>query len=159
MSHTDHHDIHVPREALMAAAAAILITITIVAVFRIGGLEPAATIADTDQYLVAHQLKFEDGANGAVLVHEIASDGEKRLIHAVPSGEGGFVRGVLRSLARVRNAQGIGPEPPFILKQLASGTLLLEDPQTGQRIDLQAFGPDNIGAFQTILDSATNEPS
>lgn len=154
MSHPEHHhDIHVPREALIAAALAILVTIGTVAYFRIGGLEPAASITDADRYQTAYQLKFEDGSNGSVRVHEVSSDGQERFVHEIPSGEGGFIRGVLRSLTRARNAQGIGRDRPFVLKQLVSGTLLLEDPETGQRIDLQAFGPDNIGSFRTILDS------
>jgi putative photosynthetic complex assembly protein len=159
MSHPEHHhDIHVPPQALMAAAIAILVTLATVAVFRIGGLEPSATIEDADQYIASYQLKFEDGPNGSVLVREISGSGEERFVHEVPSGEGGFIRGVLRSLARARNAQGIGSDHPFVLKQQATGTLLLEDPETGQRIDLQAFGPTNIGSFRTILEHAAAGP-
>jgi putative photosynthetic complex assembly protein len=156
--HEHHHEIHVPREALIAAALVILITLTTVAVFRIGGLEPAAQITDTDRYVAAYQLKFEDGSNGSVMVHEVTSSGLERLVHEVPSGEGGFIRGVLRSLARARNAQGISRDLPFVLKQQASGTLLLEDPETGQRIDLQAFGTTNIDSFRAILDQMETSP-
>jgi putative photosynthetic complex assembly protein len=91
-------------------------------------------------------------------VREVSGSGEERFVHEVPSGEGGFIRGVLRSLARARNAQGIGSDHPFVLKQQATGTLLLEDPETGQRIDLQAFGPTNIGSFRTILEHAAAGP-
>lgn len=157
MSHSEHHhEIRVPKEALIAAGLLILLTISAVAVFRIAGLEPAAQIANPDQYLVSYQLRFEDGPNGSVRVYEIDSGGLERFVHEVPSGEGGFVRGVLRSLARARNASGISRAHPFVLKQQATGTLLLEDPQTGQRIDLQAFGPTNIDSFRTILAHAAS---
>jgi hypothetical protein len=36
----------------------------------------------------------------------------------------------------------------------ANGTLSLEDPETGRKVPLDAFGPDNAGAFAAILDAA-----
>lgn len=151
MSQPHNHDIHVPKEALIAAGLLIALTIAAVAVFRVAGLEPTAMIDDDDPTLIARQLRFEDSEQGSVIVHEITDDMEERIVHVVPSGEGGFVRGVLRSFARARRASGIGPEHPFVLKLQSSGTLLLEDPETRQQIDLKAFGPTNIDAFRPML--------
>lgn len=149
-----HHDIHVPKEALIAAGLLISLTLAAVFAFRIGGLEPSAQISDQDPTLVARALLFEDSDQGTVIVRAIddqaGEDGE-RIVHVVPSGEGGFVRGVLRSFARARRASGIGPDRPFLLKLQSSGTLLLEDPETDQQIDLQAFGSTNIDAFRAML--------
>ena len=154
-SHDHHHQIHVPRGALIAAGLLILVTIGAVAIFRIAGLEPAAQIPDVDKTVAMRELRFADSANGGVLVYEFVDGGTDRMIHEVPSGEGGFIRGILRSLARARRASGIGPEHPFVLKLQMNGTVLLEDPQTGQRIDLQAFGPTNIESFRALLDNTT----
>jgi putative photosynthetic complex assembly protein len=152
--HTHHHeDIRVPRGALIGAGLLILFTITTVGYFRITGQEPTAQVASSVEVLSTRELKFEDGDNGSVVVYEAHSDGEDQVIHVVPSGEGGFIRGVLRSLARARNASGISRDHPFLLELHTSGTLVLEDPQTGQRIDLQAFGPSNIAAFRALLHS------
>lgn len=151
MSQPHNHDIHVPKEALIAAGLLISLTIVAVAVFRIAGLEPTAKIADDDPTLIMRQLRFEDSDQGSVIVREITEGMEERIVHVVPSGEGGFVRGVLRSFARARRASGIGPEQPFVLKLQSSGTLLLEDPETDQQIDLKAFGPSNIDAFRPML--------
>lgn len=159
MSEQPHgHDIHVPRGALIAAGTLIALTIGAVAIFRIAGLEPAAQIANPDQTLAMRELRFADGDNGAVLVYEWDADQPDRVIHEVPSGEGGFIRGVLRSMARARRASGIGPEHPFVLKLQTNGTVLLEDPQTEQRIDLQAFGPTNIESFRAMLDGVAVQP-
>jgi len=147
----DHHDIRVPKGALIGAGLLILFTISTVAIFRLTGLDPTAMIPQSEQILEARELKFEDGANGSVIVYESGMAGEYEVIHTVPSGEGGFIRGVLRSLARARNASGISRDHPFLLEAQSNGTLVLEDPQTGQRIDLQAFGPSNIAAFRALF--------
>jgi len=148
-----HDDIRVPRGALIGAGLLIFLTVIGVGVFRVTGQEPTAQVPPSDQVLSVRELKFEDGDDGSVLVYETGPDGADQIIHSVQSGEGGFIRGVLRSLARARNASGISRDHPFVLELHASGTLVLEDPQTGQRIDLQAFGPSNIAAFRAMLHS------
>jgi len=147
----EHHDIRVPKGALIGAGLLILFTISTVGFFRLTGQDPTAMIPQSEQVLEARELKFEDGANGSVIVYESVMDGEYEVIHEVPSGEGGFIRGVLRSLARARNASGISRDHPFLLEAQTNGTLVLEDPQTGQRIDLKAFGPSNIAAFRALF--------
>lgn len=149
--HDHHHDIRVPKEALIAAGLLISLTIVTVFAFRIGGLEPAAQVSAGASTVESMALRFEDGDRGTVRVYELSEDAGEHLVHVVPSGEGGFVRGVLRSFARARRARGIGADLPFLLKLQASGTLVLEDPQTDQQIDLQAYGPTNIGAFRAML--------
>jgi putative photosynthetic complex assembly protein len=149
----EHENIRVPTGALIGAGLLILFTIATVGIFRLTGQEPTAQIPPSEQVLNTRELKFEDGDDGSVLVYEAGEDGVDQVIHVVRSGEGGFIRGVLRSLARARNASGISREHPFLLELHASGTLVLEDPQTGQRIDLQAFGPSNIAAFRALLHS------
>ena len=55
--------------------------------------------------------------------------------------------------ARDRRSRGVGPEAPFLLVRSTGGGLFLEDPQTGRRIGLDAFGPTNSGAFARLLDA------
>jgi integrase len=69
----------------------------------------------------------------------------------VVAGEQGFLRGALRALARERSLRGLGPEHPFLLIGRADGRLTLEDPATGQRVDLESFGPTNAGVFRRLL--------
>jgi putative photosynthetic complex assembly protein len=66
-------------------------------------------------------------------------------------GTNGFVRGVLRGLARERRLNDVGAQPPFQLTRWSDGRLSLDDPATGRRIDLVAFGPTNAGAFAQLL--------
>ena len=68
-------------------------------------------------------------------------------------GEQGFLRGILRGLARERRQHSVGSAPPYVLSLRDDGRLLISDPSTGQRIDLASFGPDNAAVFARWLPS------
>ena len=57
-------------------------------------------------------------------------------------------------LARERRSAASGPEPPFELIARADGRLTLADPATGERVDLESFGPTNAGVFARLLTAA-----
>ena len=145
-----------PKEALIGAGVLLTFTIVLVAAYRIAGIEPAAQIPEPEEIIASRDLRFEDGPDGSVLVYEVNDGMPDRIVHEYASGEGGFIRGVLRSLARTRQDRGIGREHPFAIIEQANGSLLLEDPETEQRIALHAFGPDNIESFRALLYSDVN---
>lgn len=93
-------------------------------------------------------LMFADRADGAVVVTDARTGG---LIAVVPPGDGGFVRGALRGLARTRLVAGIGREQPFRLAGWSDGRLTLEDPATGAKMELAAFGQTNAEVFLRFL--------
>jgi putative photosynthetic complex assembly protein len=66
-------------------------------------------------------------------------------------GEQGFLRGALRSLVRERRRRGGDASAPFTLIGRADGRLTLADATTGQRIDLESFGPTNAAVFARWL--------
>ncbi len=149
MSHDDHHAVGVPRPALIGAAALIALTIVASAVGRITGV---GTLASPSAALVESvELRFEDRADGAVVVRA----GAGATVTVLEPGSHGFVRGVLRGLARERRMSRIGPDEPFRLNRWADGRLSLDDPATGRHIDLGAFGPDNIAAFVRLMQPPT----
>ena len=88
-------------------------------------------------------MRFEDQSDHGVRV----SDGTTGQTLTVLYGEQGFVRGALRALSRERHARGIGSAPPFNLVARTDGRITLMDPATGQRIDLESFGPTNTAEF------------
>lgn len=101
------------------------------------------------------QLRFEDRPNGDVGVVDARSGQEIARF----AGEQGFVRGVLRALARERMRRGIGPEQPFELLGHAHGRLTLRDPVTGERIALESFGPSNAALFAKLQNAAPDAAS
>jgi putative photosynthetic complex assembly protein len=92
------------------------------------------------------RLRFVDAADKSVLV--IDADTGAEVYRVV--GEAGFVRGILRGMARERRRLGKGPEAPFELS-LDAGLLTLRDLATGGHIELTAFGHTNAGAFARML--------
>ena len=81
-----------------------------------------------------------------VLVHDAPTDiafGETLVVTRMAT----IIRATMRGLARERIRSGIGSETPFKLTRWSDGTLSLLDETSGRRIDLDAFGPTNAGAF------------
>jgi putative photosynthetic complex assembly protein len=107
---------------------------------RLTYTEPAST----------QELRFEDRADGSIAV--LAAD-DGRIIELIEPGTKGFVRMVMRGLARDRQAAGIGSQPPFTLTRWADGRLSISDPTTARRIELTGFGADNVNAFAGFLPS------
>lgn len=142
-----------PRGALIGAAGLIGLSLLAATAARLTGT--GAVIAEPPPPVVAYDLRFEDRDDGGVAVWRGGSD---ELVVVLEPGTNGFVRGVLRGLARDRRARDIGPAQPFRLSASAGGALVLEDPATGRAIALQAFGPDNVTAFRTLLEAAHGGP-
>lgn len=135
----------VPRGALIALGALVGATLVAVAVAQFTGigqqrLPEAATVA-------TRALTFTDRRDGGIDIVDARDGG---LAGQVDPGTHGFLRGTMRGLARERRGHGIGAERPFHLLTLADGRLLLEDPDTGRRIDLGSFGPDNAAVFAAL---------
>jgi putative photosynthetic complex assembly protein len=129
-----------PRAVLVAAACVVGLVLLMVATLRLSGFDPAQA---PGAVAAERRLVFTDTPDGAVQVKDAVS-GEQV---ARMTGEQGFLRGVLRGLARERRALGVPSEAPYILTLHADARLLITDPATGQRIDLASFGPDNAAVF------------
>ncbi len=160
MAHTTtpRHDspAGLPRGALVGAVAFVAFAVIAVAVARLSGVTPSAApqaTAAAERVLI---VRFADREDGAVVVRDAATDS---VITVLDDGPNAFVRGVLRSLVRQRRLHGIDATPPFRLTRFADGRIWLEDPATAERIDLGAFGSDNIAVFAALLARKGDEPS
>jgi putative photosynthetic complex assembly protein len=138
-----------PRFALIAAAILIAGSITGAAAARYASVHGAeANSSERATPIAARDLTFFDMANGSVQVRDAA--GMQVLFVAEP-GTNGFIRGVMRGMARDRRSRGIGQAPAFRLSQWPDGRLSLEDLATGRHIELGAFGDTNRAAFAQLL--------
>jgi putative photosynthetic complex assembly protein len=93
------------------------------------------------------QLRFEDRMDGSIAVIDFQSNQQIDFI----TGEAGFVRGALRTLAQERKRREIDSQPPFELIAREDGRLTLSDPSTGRMIDLESFGVINSQHFARLL--------
>lgn len=133
-----------PRGPLLAGFALVAVSL-IVAVAGRGG--DAGAIQPAGSAVTERELRFEDRSDGAVVVY---AGSDSRPIDVL-TGENGFLRGTLRGLARARRMEGASPAAPFRLTAWSGGGLTLDDPTTGRRIELQAFGPSNTAVFARLL--------
>lgn len=133
-----------PRWILYFSAGIIAFSLISVGLIRITGNGPDQLAAAPT---VQRSLIFEDQKDGGVRV----ADGVSGRTLTVLYGEQGFVRGALRALARERFSRGIGSAQPFDLIARVDGRVTLMDPSTGQRVDLESFGPTNTAEFARFL--------
>ncbi|MBK6689109.1 MAG: hypothetical protein IPG45_31870 [Deltaproteobacteria bacterium] len=142
-----------PKGLLWAAFGMIVLSIGLTLVAKATGfgavrLPPAQVVQATD-------VHFSDRADGTLAV--VSLDG--REVSALPPGSNGFVRGVLRGLARERKLESLGPAAAFRLTRWSDGRLSIEDLATGRRVDLGAFGHTNSQAFADLLAASTTTGS
>jgi putative photosynthetic complex assembly protein len=137
-----------PRGPLLGAAALVGVSLLLTTVGRVGDV--GRTTVPPSTVVAAYDLRFLDRADGSVVVSTV--DG--REVGVLDPGTNGFARGALRGLARERKREGIGAEPPFRLTRWSDGRLSLDDPSTGEHVDLEVFGPTNSGAFARLWRAA-----
>ncbi|MBX9758890.1 MAG: hypothetical protein K2Y29_08940 [Beijerinckiaceae bacterium] len=128
-----------PAAALLAACVVVAFT----AIMRDHGDAPLVASPATETRL----LRFSDAPGGVVKVE--TADGA--LVAAYGSGEGSFLRGVLRSFARDRRGAHVPTDVPFELVRHADGRTTLKDTANGQLIVLDAFGSTNAAFFSALL--------
>lgn len=152
-THAQHHDPHaIPRAPIVAAGALVLVTLLTVAGARWAGVATNSSARIGEPVTAVVEARFEDRDDGAVVVREAGSG---RVLSVAEPGSGGFLRGTLRALVRERRQHGLGAEQPFRLLAHPDGRLTLEDPATGRRMDLSAFGPSNVAVFARLLPTAS----
>jgi putative photosynthetic complex assembly protein len=140
------HEPVVPKGGIVAAAALVLFSLATVTTARLtgtGGVHMTLPAA-----VESRGFQFKDGQNGAVLVYDA---GNRQLVDTLAPGSNGFIRVVLRGLARERKLGDIGQQPPFRLTRFVNGQITLTDTSTGKQIDLDAFGSANTEAFARLL--------
>jgi len=135
---------HFPRWVLFCAAGIIAFSLISVGLIRITGNGPDQRAAAA---AVQRSLVFQDQKDGGIRVEDGVTGETLTVLH----GEQGFVRGSLRALSRERYSRGIGSAAPFELIARVDGRVTLFDPSTGQRIDLESFGPTNVAEFARFL--------
>ena len=135
---------HFPQWVLYCAAGILAFSLISVGLVRLTGNGPDQRAAAAT---LQRSLVFQDQQDGGVRVADGVTGETLTVLH----GEQGFVRGALRALTRERYSRGIGASAPFELIARVDGRVTLLDPSTGQRVDLESFGPTNVAEFSRFL--------
>jgi putative photosynthetic complex assembly protein len=137
-----------PRVPLFATVAVLGSVLALSAAARFTGFAtppaPAPVIAST-------QLTFSDLADGGVAVHDYASG---KIVATIAARNDGFLRTTLRVLVGQRIKENLGQDKPFRLDALAGGRMELTDTATGQQVELEAFGQNQINEFLPLIHDA-----
>ena len=143
-----------PTSALYAAGALIMIAIVTVGGIRAGVLPAPETAPESRARrhvatAVSRDFRFEDRADGALLVSDVAAG---KLVFIFQAGTNtGFIRGVMRGLMRERRLHEVPRTGAVTVTQWEDGALTLEDKTTGRILELGSFGQTNRAAFAQLL--------
>lgn len=149
VQHDPHRVSAAPLIAIAALVACVLAAVTFIRVLDWTSTDvPAPAV-------VERLLHFEDLGAGRIAVTD-ADTGEALTTFGM--GEQGFMRATVRGLAQERLRRSGSAQLPFLLSGREDGRLLLEDPVTGRRIDLTAFGPTNAAVFARLLPGVDVHP-
>ncbi len=156
MSLVHSHEETLPRGALIIAGALVVFSLGITATMRIAQVPPSASPvllrAQNDVAPVASRnLRFSDRADGAVVITDVDTGKVATVIE--PGSQSGFIRAVMRGLARDRRMRGIGADAPFKLTAWKDGELSLVDSVSNRATEMTAFGTTNRAAFAALLTS------
>jgi putative photosynthetic complex assembly protein len=143
--HTAARSELIPRRALLAVGGVLAATLLTVGTLRWSGFD--ATSQPDANAVAERALFFRDLPDKGIAIVDAASGA----VIDTAQGEQGFLRGTLRGLVRERKLRGLAADVPLQLIARADGRLTLLDPLTGQRIDLESFGPTNAAVFARWL--------
>jgi putative photosynthetic complex assembly protein len=135
-----------PKEVLFAAAALIALTVIGATTARLTGVGKTPELSG--RAVQSLSLRFDDQANGSVLVRRA---GDQAVIYTIAPETNGFMRATLRGLAQERRRSGIDDTTPFLLTRWSDGRMSLDDVTTGRDVALDAFGETNSGAFARLF--------
>jgi putative photosynthetic complex assembly protein len=135
-----------PRSTLALVGSAVALSIIAAAAGRLTG---ATSIPTNSTAVSSRELLFRDQPNGGVAVYDARDT--KTPIDMIAPETNGFLRATMRGLARQRLRQAADREVPFRLTGWDDGRLTLEDPTTGRKVEMEAFGVTNEAVFIRLL--------
>lgn len=141
-----------PRWFLIGAGSLMALAIVSAAI----GRQQKLTAGPASQPPVVAQvsIRFDAQTDGSLLIRRLPDD---RVIERLPSDGSGFMRGIHRSLNRDRLMRQLAPGAPYTLVRRANGRLAVIDPLSGERIELDGFGPSHSLHVGRLIDQGQSQ--
>lgn len=136
-----------PRRMLIAASALLIFSAGAIIFGQKTGIGTVKQNLGEPQ--AVRDIVLTRSADDFVVVIDAKTGAE---IAAFAPNTGGFVRGSLRAFERMRLVSGVPADTPYRLIRWQAGMVSLSDTGSGERIYLEAFGKDNAGAFNALLE-------
>ena len=140
-----------PRVPLFATIAVLGSVLVLSAAARFTGY---ATPPAPPPVIATTELTFSDLPDGGVAVHDFYTG---KIISTIAARDDGFLRTTLRVLVGQREKENLGDEKPFMLQALQGGRIQLTDMATGQTVELEAFGQNQINEFLPLIQHAESK--
>jgi len=137
-----------PRIPLFTTVAVLGSVLVVCTAARFSGF---ATPPAPPPVIATTELTFSDLPDGGVAVHDFSSG---KIVSTIAARNDGFLRTTLRVLVGQREKENLGQEKPFRLSALAGGRMELTDTATGQTVELEAFGQNQINEFLPLIHDA-----
>ncbi len=155
MSGHHHHGEQLPKVALIGAVGCVIFTVLLTGAVSLGLLDKPVSMAErrTEErvtIVAQRDLQFSDQADGSVLIRDMTKDTTAATI--TPGSQSGFIRGVMRGLARDRHLRHLSGDQPFRLTLWSNQNLSLTDLATKRTLELNGFGNTNRDAFLALLE-------
>ena len=138
------HPGDVPRDVLIIVGFVMLMTILIAGF----GDKGRGHQFPTGTVVAQRSLIFSDGADGSVVVSDAANN---QRVAVLPAKSNAFIRTTMRGIAHAGSHEFAVDNHAVLLTLWNDGRLTLDDPLSGRRLDLEAFGRDNAGAYAGLL--------
>ncbi|MEO1090566.1 MAG: photosynthetic complex assembly protein PuhC [Pseudomonadota bacterium] len=144
-----------PVKALVVVGLMIAAALAAVVMAKVGVIERRA--APVAEPVMVRELRFDDRPDGGIVVREWPSEGVVTVLE--PGAGDGFVRGVVRGIARTRKLMGVGADEPFRLTAWDDGRLTFADPASGEVVEIAGpFGATNTASFMALLTAEVQAP-
>ncbi|MEM9330374.1 MAG: photosynthetic complex assembly protein PuhC [Pseudomonadota bacterium] len=137
---------------LLGAFGVVVFAVLLVIGSVVSGVEPVGFASSP--VVTERSLLFRDGKNGEVMVFDAIS---RQPLAKFEKGEGAFVRISMRGMARQRISRELDLMSPYRLIKTENGNLYIQDPQSKQKIRINAFGPVATKSFNQFLNRDYSE--
>ncbi|MEM6579399.1 MAG: photosynthetic complex assembly protein PuhC [Pseudomonadota bacterium] len=141
-----HDKERIQRIMMRAVFALLMVILALVAFARLTD-RPLVAVPPVTEIIDSRDIVLESDTSGRALVR----DADGVVLVDLGPGKGGFLHTMWRAVQHERARYGVAHSGPVTINLHSDNRLRLVDPSTGQTINLNAFGSNNVASFRALL--------